>query len=87
MEKGSRQKLGFRKTVFYVELGKRIEPPAGGIEPGGPQGCRPEAPRGAEATLGAPVPRWGLGLHPRTTGESPKTRPKNTNIKNPFGFN
>jgi len=32
---------------------------AGGIEPGGPQGCQAMAPRGAEATLGAPATPLG----------------------------
>jgi hypothetical protein len=75
----------FGEMLFICNF--KFEPPAAGIEEACPQGRKGIGPRGAEATLGAPVPRWGLGLHPRTTGESPKTRPKNTNFKNPFGFN
>ena len=40
--------------VIHFALGRFFgEVAAGGIEAGGPQGCRATAPRGAEATLGA----------------------------------
>ena len=45
--------------------------PAAGIERGCPQGCRRQAARGEEATLGATPARCRPVRQPRTTGESP----------------
>jgi len=44
---------------FGLALFVRI---AGGIEPGGPQGCQAPAPRGAEATSGATATPLGPRL-------------------------
>lgn len=64
-----------------IELSILWMRPRAGLNQVARKGVRPWPREGRRRLKEPPQPRWGHGLQPRTTGESPITRPKNQKNK------